>query len=65
MNQTSVTMKIVYSNCEFKPGTLLRRIYLYEDDGDVIMTDGPVYEDDDSDKHRDGPAEEDDDEGDL
>jgi len=38
-------MKIVYSNCEFKPGTMLRRVYFYEDDGDVIMTDGAVYED--------------------
>ena len=60
-------MKIVYSNSEFKPGTLLRRIYFYDDDGDVIMTDGPVYEEieeDDSDQPYDGPEddrEEDDD----
>ena len=37
-------MKIVYSNNEFKPGTLLRRIYYYDDNGDVIMTDTIVYE---------------------
>ncbi len=37
-------MKIVYSNSEFKPGTLLRRIYYYDDNGDVIMTDTIVYE---------------------
>lgn len=58
-------MKIVYSNNEFKPGTVLRRIYLYEEDGDAIMTDGPVYEDylwDDSDKNRDGPPDEDEEE---
>lgn len=61
-------MKIVYSNCEFKPGTLLRRIYFYEDDGDAIMTDGPVYEKlpdnekDDSEEHYDGPEDEEDDE---
>lgn len=38
-------MKIVYSSTEFKAGTILRKIYMYEDDGDVIMTDGPLYED--------------------
>lgn len=37
-------MKIVYSNNEFKPGTLLRRIYMYDDDGDLIMTNERLYE---------------------
>ncbi len=55
-------MKIVYSNNEFKPGTMLRRIYFYDDDGDVIMTDKiayeePVDEEDDSDGHYDGPED--------
>lgn len=39
-------MRIEYSKNEFKPGTTLRKIYLYEDDGDVIMTDEIMYEDD-------------------
>jgi len=38
-------MLIVYSNSEFKEGTDIRRIYFYDDDGDIIMTDEPVYED--------------------
>ena len=37
-------MKIVYSENEFKPGTDLRRIYYYDDNGDVIMTDTIEYE---------------------
>ena len=42
----TVRMKIEYSTTEFKVGTTIARIYLYEDDGDVIMTDGIMYEDD-------------------
>jgi hypothetical protein len=55
-------MYIVYSNTEFKPGTLLRRIYQYDDDGDVIMTDEILYEElaEDEDEARDGPEEEED-----
>jgi hypothetical protein len=40
-------MRIEYSKTEFKSGTNVARIHLYEDDGDVIMTDGVLYEDDD------------------
>lgn len=40
-------MKFVYLNNEFKPGTTRRRVYLYDEDGDAIMTEGPVYEEDD------------------
>jgi hypothetical protein len=54
-------MKIEYSNTEFKPGTKLRRMYFYDDDGDVIMTNEIVYEaeeeQDDSDGHYDGPED--------
>lgn len=39
-------MRIEYSSSEFKEGTTYRRVYLYEDNGDVIMTDGILYEDD-------------------
>ena len=42
-----VTMRIEYSKTEFKVGTTVARIHLYEDDGDVIMTDGILYDDDD------------------
>lgn len=52
-------MKIEYSN-EVRPGTFVRRVYLYEDDGDVIMTEFPVYEDeleDDGDGDYDGPED--------
>ena len=40
-----VTMKYMISPNEYKPGTILRRIYLFEFDGDAIMTEYPVYED--------------------
>ena len=40
-------MRTEYSKTEFKCGTSIARIHLYEDDGDVIMTDGVLYEDDD------------------
>lgn len=40
------SMRITYVSNEFKSGTTYRRIYLFEDDGDVIMTEGTVYEDD-------------------
>jgi hypothetical protein len=42
-------MRIEYSKTEFKAGTTVARIHLYEDNGDVIMTDGILYEDDDDD----------------
>lgn len=38
-------MKIEYVYNEFKDGTTYRRIFLFEDDGDVVMTDGNIYED--------------------
>lgn len=59
-------MKIEFSKTEYLAGTKRRRIYMYEDDGDVIMTDEPVYEvededeEDDSEYQYDGPVEEED-----
>lgn len=56
-------MRIEYSETEFMPGTTRRRIYLYEDNGDVVMTYEPLYEDDkedDSEYQYDGPVEEED-----
>ncbi len=54
-------MKIEYSTTEYKPGTLLRRIYYYDDDGDIIMTDAPIYEEipeeDEAYENYDGPEE--------
>lgn len=38
-------MKIQYSYNEFKEGTTYRRVFLYEDNGDAIMTEGNMYED--------------------
>jgi hypothetical protein len=38
-------MKVQYSYSEFKEGTSYRRVFLYEDNGDAIMTDGSIYED--------------------
>lgn len=54
-------MRIEISNTEFRPGTTVRRVYLYEDDGDVVMTDAPVYEDEieDDDGNFDGPVDDD------
>ena len=52
-------MIIVYSTDEFKPDTQYRRVFLYEDDGDAIMT-GLLYEDeleDDAELEYDGPDE--------
>jgi hypothetical protein len=45
---TTITliMRLEYSTSEYKPGTTLRKVYVYEDDGDVIMTDEIMYEDD-------------------
>jgi hypothetical protein len=34
-----------YIDNEFKEGTMFRRVLLYEDNDDVIMTVEPVYED--------------------
>ena len=48
-------MIIVYSTDEFKPDTEYRRVFLYEDDGDAIMT-GLMYEDELEDDY-DGPDE--------
>jgi hypothetical protein len=42
----TVIMRLEYSTSECKLGTTLRKVYLYEDDGDVIMTDEIMYEDD-------------------
>jgi len=42
----TVIMRLEYSTSECKPGTTLRKVYLYEDNGDVIMTDEIMYEDD-------------------
>jgi hypothetical protein len=60
-------MKVHYSHNEFKEGTNYRRVFLFEDNGDAIMTDGSVYEDefvveadgseDDSNGHYDGPED--------
>ena len=57
-------MRIEVSQNEFRPGTTVHRVYLYEDDGDVIMTDIPMYEDDiedDDNGYFDGAYESDDD----
>jgi hypothetical protein len=48
---------------EFKEGTTIRRVFLYEDNDDAIMTCEPLYEDefeeeDDADGDYDGPVEE-------
>jgi hypothetical protein len=61
---SSKKMKIEFSQTEFRPGTTVRRVYLYEDDGDVIMTDDPIYEDeleddDGSEIGFDGPCDDD------
>jgi hypothetical protein len=56
-------MRIEYVYNEFKAGTTYRRVYLFEDNGDVVMTDGAVYEDeliideDDADGDYDGPED--------
>jgi hypothetical protein len=60
-------MRVQYIYNQFKEGTTYRRVLLFEDDGDVIMTDGDVYEDeivtdadgdeDDGDGHYDGPED--------
>ena len=62
-------MVIEYLHGVYKPGTTFRQIFLYEEEnGDAIMTNGPVYEDeldifdsddeeDDADKDLDGPME--------
>ena len=39
-------MLIEYIENDFKPGTTYRRVFLYYDNGDAIMTDGEIYEDD-------------------
>jgi len=38
-------MLMKYIDNEFKEGTMFRRVLLYEDNDDVIMTVEPVYED--------------------
>jgi hypothetical protein len=38
-------MFIIYVEDEFKPETHLRRVLLFEDSGDAVMTDGLMYED--------------------
>jgi hypothetical protein len=59
-------MVIEYLYGVYKPGTTFKQIFLYEDDGDVIMTNGNIYEDelnifdddedeDDSECEYDGP----------
>lgn len=60
-------MLIEYVENEFKPGTSFRRVILYEDDDDVIMTWEPMYEDeinvedeDDAEGDFDGPLDDDD-----
>jgi hypothetical protein len=57
-------MKIEYSKTEYKPGTLLRRIYYYDDDGDIVMTDVPIYEEipEKEEEEYDGPEEDEPDE---
>ena len=60
-------MKVQYSHSEFKEGTSYRRIFLFEDDGDTVMTDGRVHKneveveadgsEDDSNGHYDGPED--------
>jgi hypothetical protein len=59
-------MKVQYSHSEFKEGTSYRRVFLFEDNGDAIMTEKNIYEDevvveadgseDDSNGDYDGPA---------
>jgi hypothetical protein len=60
-------MKIVYVYNEFKEGTTYRRVFLFEDDGDAVMTEGNIYEDevvleaygdeDDAEGEYDGPED--------
>jgi hypothetical protein len=56
-------MLIEYVANSFKPGTMYRQVFLYYDDGDVMMTNGYVYEDeypeeeDDADGDYDGPED--------
>ena len=38
-------MKTEYSAYEYADGKFRRRVYYYDDDGDVVMTEFPVYED--------------------
>lgn len=53
-------MLIEYIEDEFKEGTTLRRVMLYEDNDDVIMTWEPMYEDEfeEEEEECDGPVEE-------
>lgn len=60
-------MLIEYIDNEFKEGTNFRRIILYEDNDDVIMTWEPMYEcdvevddEDDADGDYDGPLDDED-----
>ena len=57
-------MLVEYISNDFKPGTSYRRVFLYYDDGDAVMTNGEVYEDeypeeeeDDSEEDYDGPED--------
>lgn len=50
-------MYTIISETEFFPGTTRRRIYVFDDNGDYIMTSEPLYEIDVGD---DGEEEEDD-----
>ena len=38
-------MFIIYVEDEFKPETNIRRVLLFEDSGDAVMTDDLMYED--------------------
>lgn len=62
-------MKIEYSTSECMEGTTRRRMYLYEDDGDVIMTTEILYEvaeeEDDSECDYDGPVDDEEEEDSL
>lgn len=50
-------MYLVYSKTEFKPGTDLARVYMYDNDGDIIMTVEPMYEDDFYDEESDAGSD--------
>jgi hypothetical protein len=56
-------MFIIYVEDEFKPNTNLRRVLLFEDSGDAVMTDDLMYEDEieieeDDEIVQDGPDDE-------
>jgi len=54
-------MLVEYIENDFKPGTTYRRVFLYYDNGDAIMTDGDIYEDDFPDEDEDEELDEDED----